>query len=203
VLSLNGEYGVVDDILIEDRTQTMYNLTVDVVHTFAVGDGEWVVHNLNKNCRYESRRIDHDDYGRGTEIRVHSEVNDNHLATIRHFDEFGGMDMYIKTKDITTDPPSDITGADVTGREIFDDVWEMLDGDKNVNVIVGDWSANPSELSTNFRIFEDNINKKNMSREDAAKDTPTGSYADSKGFEDVTIQRYTEGDNARILYRRK
>lgn len=50
VLSLDGDYGVVDTILTEDRTATMYDLTVDVVHTFAVGKGEWVVHNVPGNC---------------------------------------------------------------------------------------------------------------------------------------------------------
>lgn len=45
VLSLDGDYGTVDAVLVEDRTETMYDLTVDVVHTFAVGDGAWVVHN--------------------------------------------------------------------------------------------------------------------------------------------------------------
>jgi len=60
VLSLDGEYGEVDDILIEDRTQTMYNLTVDVVHTFAVGDSEWVVHNCGGDWKDEllkNRRV--------------------------------------------------------------------------------------------------------------------------------------------------
>jgi hypothetical protein len=45
ILSLGGVYGAVDSILIENRTQTMYDLTIEEVHTFAVGDGDWVVHN--------------------------------------------------------------------------------------------------------------------------------------------------------------
>lgn len=47
ILALDGEYGTVEVILIEERTETMYDLTVDEVHTFAVGAGEWVVHNVN------------------------------------------------------------------------------------------------------------------------------------------------------------
>ena len=47
VLSLNGEYGAVDQLIIVDEIQVMYDLTVDIVHTFAVGDGEWVVHNCD------------------------------------------------------------------------------------------------------------------------------------------------------------
>ena len=45
ILSLDGTYGVVEAILVEDRSETMYDLTVDEVHTFSVGDGDWVVHN--------------------------------------------------------------------------------------------------------------------------------------------------------------
>jgi hypothetical protein len=46
VFSLDGDYGVIEAILIEERTQTMYDLTVDEVHTFAVGVGDWLVHNV-------------------------------------------------------------------------------------------------------------------------------------------------------------
>ena len=45
VLSLDGEHGIVEDLIIIDETQMMYDLTVAVVHTFAVGNGEWIVHN--------------------------------------------------------------------------------------------------------------------------------------------------------------
>jgi hypothetical protein len=45
LLSLGGIYGEVDSVFIEEHTQTIYDLTVEEVHTFAVGDGEWVVHN--------------------------------------------------------------------------------------------------------------------------------------------------------------
>ena len=45
ILSLDGDYGVVDNIVVVDETQTMYDLDVETVDTFAVGDGAWVVHN--------------------------------------------------------------------------------------------------------------------------------------------------------------
>ena len=45
VLALDGDYGVVEATLTEARTQTMYDLDVAIVDTFAVGDGAWVVHN--------------------------------------------------------------------------------------------------------------------------------------------------------------
>lgn len=45
IVSLGGVYGLVDSVIIVDATQTMYDLTVEEVHTFAVGDGDWVVHN--------------------------------------------------------------------------------------------------------------------------------------------------------------
>ena len=47
VLALDGDYGVVEATLTEARTQTMYDLDVAIVDTFAVGDGAWVVHNSN------------------------------------------------------------------------------------------------------------------------------------------------------------
>ncbi|MEL6273030.1 MAG: polymorphic toxin-type HINT domain-containing protein [Chloroflexota bacterium] len=47
VLSLDMDYGSVDSVVVVDLTQTMYDLTVDKVHTFAVGDGAWIVHNCN------------------------------------------------------------------------------------------------------------------------------------------------------------
>ncbi len=45
VLSGLGETGIVEDIIIIDQPQTMYNLTVSLVATYLVGDGQWVVHN--------------------------------------------------------------------------------------------------------------------------------------------------------------
>ncbi len=45
VLSTLGETGIVEDIVIVDQPQTMYNLTVALVATYMVGDGQWLVHN--------------------------------------------------------------------------------------------------------------------------------------------------------------
>ena len=64
ILSLGGVYGSVDSILIEDRTQMMYDLTVEEVHTFAVGDGDWVVHNCGSIITYG----DLDQHGRPTVV---------------------------------------------------------------------------------------------------------------------------------------
>jgi len=50
ILSLDGDYGVVDSVVIADETQTMYDLDVETVDTFAVGDGAWVVHNTSVSC---------------------------------------------------------------------------------------------------------------------------------------------------------
>ena len=47
VLALDGDYGIVEATLTEAHTQTMYDLDVAIVDTFAVGDGAWVVHNQN------------------------------------------------------------------------------------------------------------------------------------------------------------
>ena len=45
IQKVDGTHGVVQFNTIEYRTQTMYNLTVDIAHTFYVGDGDWLVHN--------------------------------------------------------------------------------------------------------------------------------------------------------------
>jgi hypothetical protein len=45
ILALDGDYGTVESIVIVAETQTMYDLDVAIVDTFAVGDGAWVVHN--------------------------------------------------------------------------------------------------------------------------------------------------------------
>ncbi|MEO1669011.1 MAG: polymorphic toxin-type HINT domain-containing protein, partial [Chloroflexota bacterium] len=55
ILSLGGDYGVVDSVVIADETQTMYDLDVETVDTFAVGDGAWVVHNQDPNLSDISR----------------------------------------------------------------------------------------------------------------------------------------------------
>lgn len=43
----NGTPGVVEAITVVPRLQVMYSLTVDVAHTFFVGDQQWLVHNTN------------------------------------------------------------------------------------------------------------------------------------------------------------
>jgi hypothetical protein len=45
VKQLDGTTGMVDGYSIEVRPVIMYDLTVSDVHTFAVGEGQWVVHN--------------------------------------------------------------------------------------------------------------------------------------------------------------
>ncbi len=48
VLAADGTLGVVEAIEIVDKPQTMYNLTVALVATYLVGDGQWVVHNQSR-----------------------------------------------------------------------------------------------------------------------------------------------------------
>jgi hypothetical protein len=44
----DGTYGSIEESLLLHQPQLMYNLTVDTAHTFFVGEGQWLVHNL---CR--------------------------------------------------------------------------------------------------------------------------------------------------------
>ena len=43
----DGSTGEVESVEVAAVQQRMYNLTVDVAHTFFVGDGQWLVHNCN------------------------------------------------------------------------------------------------------------------------------------------------------------
>ncbi len=45
ILALDGSYGTVEALEVVERVQSMYDLTVAEAHTFAVGEGRWVVHN--------------------------------------------------------------------------------------------------------------------------------------------------------------
>jgi len=54
IWSLDGDYGTVEDIDLIQTQQPMYNLTVAEAHTFFVGDGDWLVHNIE--CKWESGR---------------------------------------------------------------------------------------------------------------------------------------------------
>lgn len=47
VVSVDSSLGVVEAVTIIDEPQTMYNLTVDLVATYVIGEGHWVVHNSN------------------------------------------------------------------------------------------------------------------------------------------------------------
>lgn len=41
-----GRWGVVGDVSLRPSPRRMYNLTVEGAHTFFVGDGRWLVHNM-------------------------------------------------------------------------------------------------------------------------------------------------------------
>ena len=45
VRTVNGNYGAVQRVTVEQRSQAMYNLTIATAHTFFVGRGRWLVHN--------------------------------------------------------------------------------------------------------------------------------------------------------------
>ncbi len=42
----DGSYGVVQKVVLHQQPQTMYNLTIETAHTFFVGSGQWLVHNM-------------------------------------------------------------------------------------------------------------------------------------------------------------
>jgi hypothetical protein len=50
VREADGETGVVAAVTAVQAPQRMYNLTVAEVHTYTVGDEQWVVHNARNKC---------------------------------------------------------------------------------------------------------------------------------------------------------
>jgi hypothetical protein len=53
VPSASGEPGEVSSVDFAARPAIMYNLTVEVAHTFFVGEGEWLVHNTGCDIRWD------------------------------------------------------------------------------------------------------------------------------------------------------
>jgi hypothetical protein len=45
VRNAEGEYGAIEAVRTVEKSQPMYNLTVEKAHTYFVGDGQWLVHN--------------------------------------------------------------------------------------------------------------------------------------------------------------
>lgn len=46
VRQADGSYGVVEAMTLVEQPQWMYNLTVAEAHTYFVGEGRWLVHNI-------------------------------------------------------------------------------------------------------------------------------------------------------------
>ncbi len=122
VLAADGTLGVVEAIEIVDKPQTMYNLTVALVATYMVGDGQWVVHNCDTrqilvlgeegNAPYARDLASiHDDwevwgsrYGEGInspQVLVESASN------FRLIDNVDGREL---------------SSGNLTGNELFDDI---------------------------------------------------------------------------------
>ena len=81
VLSLDGDYGVVDSVRTIDVIQRMYDLTVADAHTFAVGTGQWVVHNQSRMpCEFvdilQNNQIDLDDFHQAIESWTKNEYDE-------------------------------------------------------------------------------------------------------------------------------
>jgi hypothetical protein len=106
ILSLDGTYGDVESISISNDSQVMYNLTVDISHTFAVGEGQWVVHNCNtkpiSDIRYTQSSISP---GGNTRTGTYTLTgNANLLRTNPDFD-LPAIRVFTKTSDVVSLPP--------------------------------------------------------------------------------------------------
>jgi hypothetical protein len=83
ILSLDGTFGDVESISISNDPQVMYNLTVDISHTFAVGEGQWVVHNCSSPvARTSNYRVNVEEFMpspvNGVKYEVHHVVPQKH-----------------------------------------------------------------------------------------------------------------------------
>lgn len=52
IRTADWDYGTVESVKNVQQTQPMYNLTVDEAHTFFVGDGQWLVHNVQCDLEF-------------------------------------------------------------------------------------------------------------------------------------------------------
>ena len=137
ILSLDGDYGVVDSVVIADETQTMYDLDVETVDTFAVGDGAWVVHNLDVCPPLPSPQLDANGLPQSGlwRIRRYTQRIENNLRTMRH--SAGKFEFYAEWP-ITTP----------RNKAAFESVYESfglpkqkLSGAVEFNIDIGKWNV--------------------------------------------------------------
>ncbi|PJZ78548.1 polymorphic toxin-type HINT domain-containing protein [Leptospira neocaledonica] len=70
-ITANGEILEIEEIIIENRFETVYNFVVDDFHTYFVGEiGVWV-HNQDYSNKYSDRRAIHDEIEAKLDIRNH------------------------------------------------------------------------------------------------------------------------------------
>jgi hypothetical protein len=83
------------------------------------------------------------------------------------------------------------------GTTAFVKVFEELGGPANINGIMGSWHSGdefahlPDGKSTNLKLFLQLI-EKGMTKEDAAKMTPTGKWSNALGFRNVKVNVVTD-----------
>ena len=68
----DGTTGMVQAVVVVQRSQPMYNLTVAVAHTFFVGDQQWLVHNVK--CTSTPPRLHHSSLPQGERDALYDTV---------------------------------------------------------------------------------------------------------------------------------
>jgi hypothetical protein len=118
LLSLGGIYGEVESIFIEERTQTMYDLTVEQVHTFTVGEGEWVVHNACMTLGTNNIDFRRPASGDGMRTKI-----DDDTATVRvgRWMDQDEYDKMVATGRVQAGSQGDATAAMLDGPAGFQD----------------------------------------------------------------------------------
>ena len=103
VRQADGTTGMVQAVVVVERRQPMYNLTVADAHTFFVGDGEWLVHNQSPKCVP----------GKGLDYEIKSPKPVKPTGAVDEWEKFLGQGPYSNTHPRTGVPdPDRIVSAD-------------------------------------------------------------------------------------------
>ena len=152
IVSLGGVYGTVEKVIVVDAIQTMYDLTVEEVHTFAVGDGDWVVHNCielpqSTFIHIIDGVVDNNGYAVGYHHRQGR--NGNIVSVIQQPDTNG---VYTAAVDVWDAPsgswvPKTAPGGGGQRQEnsMFPDSWSIQDVRDNITSAM---NGNPSHVRT-------------------------------------------------------
>ncbi|MBZ0316362.1 MAG: hypothetical protein K8L91_08085, partial [Anaerolineae bacterium] len=151
----DGTYGEVEAIEQTETTQPMFNLTVDEVHTYFVGDEQWLVHNF---C---SRQVPYNDTGLSGDARLFRRTSPDGYrqrdVAVYVYDE-------TQVKIFMSDPTAQTYGkghAEQLGKQWFeknlidpsriDALYTELEPCKNCQSVLTGWLPDDFEVTYSFK----------------------------------------------------